>query len=171
MGISRPRTIRYREMNMNDADIQISRAKVQPLTAERVRELWSKTYNREGKPDWSHILPYYHEDIVFQDSIQRIEGIDAFTALCNRLARRCKQLQMDVTSVVVDSREIYLEWTMVTMFRRWPSAPVYGCSKLTLGDDGRIIHQRDYFDLWGDIFNGIPGFRGPYRRFMHRYFG
>lgn len=23
--------------------------------------LWSKTYNLEGKQDWSHILPYYHE--------------------------------------------------------------------------------------------------------------
>ncbi len=39
------------------------------------------------------------------------------------------------------------------------------------GRDGRIIHQRDYYDLWGDIFNGIPGFRRLYRRFMRRYFG
>ncbi len=146
-------------------------ARPAPLTAERVRELWSRTYNRDGKPDWSHILPYYHEDIVFQDSIQRVEGIDAFQALCARLTRRCKQLNMDITSVVVGSREIFLEWTMVTMFRRWPSSPVYGCSKLTLGDDGRITMQRDYYDLWGDIFDGIPGFRRLYRRFMRRYFG
>ena len=29
------------------------------LTLELVKELWSKTYNTNGKPDWSHILPYY----------------------------------------------------------------------------------------------------------------
>ena len=156
---------------MNSAGTPENPAMAEPLTAERVRELWSRTYNREGTPDWSHILPYYHEDIVFQDSIQRIEGIDAFTALCNRLTRRCKQLHMDIGSVVVVSREIFLEWKMVMMFRRWPSSPIYGCSKLTLGDDGRIIHQRDYYDLWGDIFDGIPWFRRMYRRFMHRYFG
>ena len=31
------------------------------LTKDLVLELWSKTYNTEGKPDWSHILPYYDE--------------------------------------------------------------------------------------------------------------
>jgi len=57
------------------------------------------------------------------------------------------------------------------MFRRWPSSPIYGCSKLTLDGSGRIIEQRDYYDLWGDIFDGIPWFRRAYRWFMHRYFG
>ena len=78
------------------------------LTADLVRELWSQTYNREGKPDWSHIFPYYHEDIVFQDSIQRIEGIDAFVALCDRLTRRCEQIDMDIHAVVMKSCGIFL---------------------------------------------------------------
>ena len=55
------------------------------LTPEKIRELWGKTYNTEGKPDWSHLFPYYHEAVVFQDSIQRIEGIEAFKAMCARL--------------------------------------------------------------------------------------
>lgn len=33
------------------------------LTLELVKELWSKTYNTNGKPDWSHILPYYDDTI------------------------------------------------------------------------------------------------------------
>lgn len=148
-----------------------NKATIEPLTADLVRELWSQTYNREGKPDWSHIFPYYHEGIVFQDSIQRIEGIDAFKALCERLTRRCEQIDMDILSVVMEGRDIFLQWKMQMQFRRWPSSPVYGCTKLTLGDDGRIIEQRDYFDLWGDIANGIPGFRRLYRWFMHKYFG
>ena len=44
------------------------------LNEANVRMLWSKTYNTDGKPDWSHLFPYYHEEITFQDSIQRIEG-------------------------------------------------------------------------------------------------
>ena len=54
---------------------------LEPLTVERILSLWSKTYNSHGKPDWSHIFPYYHENIVFQDSIQRIEGIEEFTQM------------------------------------------------------------------------------------------
>ena len=141
------------------------------LNAESVRELWSRTYNREGKPDWSHIFPYYHEDVVFQDTIQRIEGIEEFKALCRRLTDRCEKIDMHIYSVVKDGRDIFLQWRMQMIFRIWPSTPVFGCTKLTLGEDGRIAEQRDFYDLWGDIFNGIPGFRRIYRRFMHRYFG
>jgi hypothetical protein len=34
-----------------------------------------------------------------------------------------------------------------------------------------IIEQRDYYDLWGDIFNGIPRFGKLYRKFMFKHFG
>ena len=145
--------------------------KREPLTVESVRTLWSRTYNTAGKPDWSHIFPYYHENITFQDSVQRVEGIEAFTAMCNRLTKRCEQLNMDIRTISKNGDDIFLEWTMVMIFRRTPSTPVYGCTRLTLGPDGRIIEQRDYFDLWGDVFNGIPGWRRIYRRFMRRLFG
>ena len=70
--------------------------KLKPLDKQTVRELWSRTYNTEGKPEWS---PRTHVA------------------------------------------------------------------------DGWIVHQRDYFDLWGDIFNGIPGWRRISRRLLHRLFG
>ena len=144
---------------------------MEKLTAGRIRELWGRTYNHEGKPDWSHLFPHYHKDIVFEDSIQRIEGIEAFTAMCDRLAARCEQLNMDILSVMMEGNQVLIEWKMVMMFKNFPSTPVYGCTRLTIGEDHRIIYQRDYFDLWGDIFNGIPGFARLYRKFMHRYFG
>jgi limonene-1,2-epoxide hydrolase len=142
-----------------------------PLTPEKIRSLWSKTYNREGKPDWSHIFPYYHEDIIFEDSIQRIEGIEEFTAMCNRLTDRCEQLNMDILSIVMDSHTVFFQWEMVLIFKKFPSTPMYGCTKLTLDDQSKIIQQRDYFDLWGTILNGIPAIRKQYWKFMRRYFG
>jgi len=144
---------------------------LEPLKIGKVSELWSKTYNREGKPDWSHIFPYYHDDIQFQDSIQRIEGKQAFIELCNRLTERCEQLNMDILTIAQEANYILFDWKMVMIFRKFPSTPVFGSTKLTLGEDNRIINQRDYFDLWGDIFNGIPWFHKPYRKFMKRYFG
>ena len=143
----------------------------EPLTTERIMELWSKTYNKVGKPDWSHIFPYYHDDIIFQDSIQRIEGKEAFIELCNRLTDRCEQLSMDLFTVVEGPNVFFFEWKMEMMFRKWPSNPIYGTTKLTIAEDHRIIEQRDYYDLWGDIFNGVPWFKKHYRGFMKRYFG
>ena len=141
------------------------------LNASTVRELWSRTYNTRGKPDWSHIYPYYHPDIVSQDSIQRLEGIDEFVALCERLTKRCEELRMDIHAVAMEDRVIFLQWTMTMIFRKSPSTPVYGSTVLTLHEDGRIITQRDYYDLWGDIFNGIPYFKKTYRKFMRKFFG
>lgn len=147
------------------------RCSLTDLTEEEVRELWSKTYNRDGKPDWSHIFPYYAEDIVFKDSIQEIRGLDAFKAMCARLTGRCKQLQMHLPIVVKARNYIFLEWEMTMMFKRYPRSTLYGTTKLELDETGRIRRQRDYYDLWGDIFDNIPWFARPYRRFMRRKFG
>jgi limonene-1,2-epoxide hydrolase len=141
------------------------------LDIETIKELWSKTYNREGKPDWSHIYPYYRPDIVFQDSIQRIEGIEEFIALCERLTMRCDTLAMDIHSVAQEGNVIQMEWTMTMSFKKYPSTPIYGATVLRLHEDGRIASQRDYYDLWGDIFNGIPKFKPMYRKFMRKKFG
>lgn len=141
------------------------------LTREIVRELWSRTYNAEGRPDWSHILPYYHPDILFRDSIQEVRGIEEFTAMCNRLAARSKSLRMKIHNVVKDGSIIFLEWEMILAFGKYPDSSVYGSTRLTLHEDGRIMEQRDYYDLWGDIFDNIPRFGPLYRRFMKKKFG
>lgn len=145
--------------------------RLRPLDVATVRELWSQTYNTDGKPDWSHIFPYYHPQLVFQDSVQRIEGLEDFTAMCARLARRCDKLQMDLGPIVRDGNVILMDWKMTMTFRKTPNTPIYGSTRLVLHEDGRIVEQRDYYDLWGDIFNGIPGFRRLYRSFMRRFFG
>ncbi|MGB2965180.1 MAG: nuclear transport factor 2 family protein [Anaerolineales bacterium] len=152
-------------------DNETDKVVLEPLTIDRIKELWAKTYNQEGKPDWSHLFPYYHDQIIFQDSVQRIEGKEEFIALCNRLTDRCEQLTMDILTIAQEGQHFIFDWKMQMIFKKWPSTPIFGCTKLTVTDDNRIIEQRDYFDLWGDIFNNIPYFHRPYRRFMHRYFG
>jgi limonene-1,2-epoxide hydrolase len=142
-----------------------------PLTPDLILELWTKTYNKEGKPDWSHLYPYYHDQIVFEDSIQRIEGIEEFKLMCARLTKRCEQLNMDIQSIAQNENKFLFDWKMIMRFNKYPSTPVYGCTRLTLNEENKIIHQRDYFDLWGDIFNGIPYFVKPYRKFMRKKFG
>jgi len=151
------------------ADAEVGRYRTLDITA--VKELWARTYNTSGKPDWSHLYPYYHPDVVFQDSIQCIEGKDEFIGLCERLAQRCQSIHMEILSIAQGSNTILMDWIMTMAFKKYPPTPVYGSTKLTLHEDGRIIAQRDYYDLWGDIFDGIPLLKKRYRRFMRRVFG
>jgi hypothetical protein len=92
----------------------------EPLNVESVYRLWSKTYNTEGKPDWSHLFPYYDQNIIFQDSIQRIEGFDAFQAMCQRLAKRCQSLNMELLNVMQKKNIILMEWIMTMSFKKYP---------------------------------------------------
>jgi hypothetical protein len=141
------------------------------LTKDLVKDLWSKTYNTEGKPDWSHILPYYDDNICFRDSIQEIHGITEFTAMTERLTKRSKDLKMNIVNAVMEENKIFIEWEMTLSFKKYPSSVLYGSSRLTLSEDGKITEQRDYYDLWGDIFDNIPRFGKAYRRFMSKKFG
>jgi len=141
------------------------------LDVNTIKTLWSQTYNTEGKPDWSHIFKYYHNDIIFQDTIQRVEGKEAFIAMCNRLTKRTDQLKMEILSIAQNENILIFDWIMTMMFKKYPSTPIYGSTKLTISDDGFILEQRDYYDLWGDIFNNIPHFNKMYRRFLIKKFG
>ncbi|PLX05882.1 MAG: limonene-1,2-epoxide hydrolase [Marinilabiliales bacterium] len=138
---------------------------------DKVKELWSKTYNTEGKPDWSHILPYYSDDITFRDSIQTLSGKEDFTAMTERLSKRSKELKMEIKNATKEGKLIFVEWEMTISYKKRPSSIIYGASRLYLNDAGKIVYQRDYYDLWCDIFDNIPRFNKMYIKFMHRKFG
>ena len=138
---------------------------------EHLKELWSNTYNTEGKPDWSHIIPYYDDNIIFRDSVQEIHGIEEFKAMTERLVERSGNLEMNIKNVQQEDRIIFIEWEMTLSFKKYPNSTLYGVSRVTLNDMGKIIEQRDYYDLWGDIFDNIPKFSVMYRKFMKKKFG
>jgi hypothetical protein len=141
------------------------------IAIDTIKELWSKTYNTEGKPDWSHILPYYDANIYFRDSIQEIHGIEEFTAMTERLTNRSKDLKMNIVKALMNDNIVFIEWEMTLSFKKYPSSILYGSSRLTINNEGKIIEQRDYYDLWGDIFDNIPRFAKVYRKFMKKKFG
>ena len=138
---------------------------------ETVKVLWSQTYNTAGKPDWSHIMPFYTEDVYFRDTVQELRGLEDFKAMTERLTKRSKDLTMNVIRAVMRENIVFIEWEMTIGFKKYPNSIMYGASRLTLNENGKIREQRDYYDLWGDIFDNIPRFGKMYRRFMHRKFG
>lgn len=137
---------------------------------EQFTALWQEIYTSSGRPSWEGILPYYAEDIVFRDSVQELRGIRDFTAMTERLAKRSKNLEFIIHNATMSGDLIFMEWEMVIAYKRYPKSSVYGASRILLRD-GKVISQRDYYDLWGDIFDNIPGIGKAYRAFMKGRFG
>ena len=78
---------------------------------------------------------------------------------------------MHIASAVQQENIIFIEWEMTISYKKNPSSIIYGASRVTINEAGKIIEQRDYYDLWGDIFDNIPGFNILYRKFMRKVFG
>jgi hypothetical protein len=91
--------------------------------------------------------------------------------MTERLAQRSKDLSMRIVNAVMKDNIVFLEWEMTIKFKKNPSSILYGTSRITINAEGKIAEQRDYYDLWGDIFDNIPRFGKAYRRFMKRKFG
>jgi len=141
------------------------------FSENQFKELWEKTYNTRGKPDWSHILPYYDDNIHFRDCIQEIYSIKEFTYMTKRLVKRSKELEMKIINIMMKDEILFFEWEMKLSFDKYPKSTLFGLSRITLNEDGKIIEQRDYYDLWGDIFDNIPVFGNIYRKLMEKRFG
>ena len=138
---------------------------------EQFVKLWTDIYNTEGKPDWSHILPYYDDSIYFRDTIQEIQGMKEFKPMTERLTERSQDLKMKIVHILFEGNIIFFEWEMSLSFKRYPNSTLFGASRLTLNKDGKIIEQRDYYDLWGDIIDNIPFLADRYRKFIKKRFG
>jgi hypothetical protein len=139
-------------------------------SVEQFTKLWKGIYNSQ-KPDWSDIIPYYDEKIHFRDTIQEIHGKKKFVEMTERLVKRSQDLKMEIINISMQGKIIFFEWEMTLSFKNLPNSKMFGASRLTLNDKGKIIEQRDYYDLWGDIMDNIPGISKGYRKFMQKIFG
>ncbi len=137
---------------------------------EHYLSLWTKIHSSPDGPGWDHILPYYDDNVYFQDSVQEIKGIRAFTEMTERLSKRSKNLEMVIHNSSMQQDVIFVEWEMIISYKKYPKTSIYGASRTTL-KEGKIIDQRDYYDLWGDIFRNIKFLGRGYRRFMRKRFG
>lgn len=137
---------------------------------EQFAALWQDIYTAQGRPCWDNILPYYADDIRFRDSVQSLQGKKEFTAMTRRLAKRSKNLKFVIHNGTMSDNLIFIEWEMIIAYKKFPKSSVFGSSRLLLRD-GKVIDQRDYYDLWGDIYDNIPVVRKLYRVFMKGAFG
>jgi hypothetical protein len=91
--------------------------------------------------------------------------------MTERLVKRSNDLEMEIVKIMMKNKTLFFEWKMRLSFGKYPKSTLYGISRLTLNPDGKIVEQRDYYDLWGDIFDNIPRFGNVYRQFMKKRFG
>lgn len=132
--------------------------------------LWEGVHSSNRGQCWNHFLPYYDENIIFKDSIQEIKGISDFTKMVERLSKRSTALEVKVHNSCMEGNLIFVEWEMIMTYKKYPKTSLFGLSRVTL-NEGKIVEQRDYYDLWGDILDNVKFLAKGYRKLMKRWFG
>jgi len=137
------------------------------LTVESLRALFTKPYGASA-PTEEQWRALYAEEVHFEDPTQQHQGIEAYIAAQEGLIRRCDDVYLLPSLVVVDHEMAFVEWEMGLMIKGIEF--VYpGVSRLRLNKEGKVCDHRDYFDFVGPTFGPVP-LLGPAVRWLYRRF-
>ena len=106
----------------------------------------------------------YHDDILFQDPAQRIEGLPALKAYFCGLMENVKDCHFVILRSEVSATIAVLEWQMRFSHPRLDGGRIIALEGVSLlSGDSKIRHHRDYFDLGAMIYEHVPVIGGVIR--------
>jgi hypothetical protein len=126
-----------------------------------------ETLFREREPALPAFLALYDEHIQFQDPLQRVSGLAAYAELNRRFLARARKLDITVEDVAEQDGVLFASWRMHFAPRLGPEMTLEGVSHLRLRE-GRIVSQRDHFDIAGGVASAVPGLSSLYRAVLTR---
>lgn len=133
---------------------------------EKFREI----FNRLDKEPVKLIRDLYREDIVFQDPIHEIRGLDNLQKYMEGLYEGVQSCQFDFTDPLAAEGEAWQPWTMrlvhPKLHKKGP-AVVAGTSHIQ-HDGAKVTFHRDYFDMGAMIYEHVPVLGGIVRKVKAR---
>lgn len=99
----------------------------------------------------------YQSDMVFQDPLHKIDGLNLFKAYCGNLYQNVKSCRFVFNSVERFNKGAVLEWEMHLChpkLNKGKSITVNGISLVRYND--KVYFHRDYFDLGAMLYEHIP---------------
>lgn len=124
------------------------------MDVERVVEV----YQNLSKDNLSQLTALYDEHVIFEDPAHRLEGADTLLAYFKTLYTRVEHCAFIISASQQIGDQGFLTWTMSLAHPKLKSGQlisVQGVSQLKFSK-GRIIYQRDYFDLGQLLYENLP---------------
>lgn len=111
--------------------------------------------NRESVQTLSNI---YHDDICFDDPVGSHSGLQTVKDYFDNLLTNTLGCRFDITNIIKEDDQAFVVWTMHYEHPRLKGGKtltVSGTSFIKI-KDGKVIYQRDYFDLGAMLYEHIP---------------
>jgi len=101
----------------------------------------------------------YDENMVFQDPLDRTEGLDEFKIYMEAMYQYVQDIKWDYKDEVIDGDTHVLVWVMTLQTKglnKGEPFTIDGVSHLKFGESDKIIYHRDYFDMGEYIYERVP---------------
>jgi len=120
-------------------------------------------------PSVDELRRYYADDVVFQDPLQKIEGLAPFREMNVRLLQKLHAMKIEMQESAQTGPNIMFTFAMdlkPSARSRWMR--VEGMTHVRLNEQGKIALHRDYWDLAGSVIQMMPPLQRGYRWFTRK---
>lgn len=121
-------------------------------------EEFKQTFQQINKTSLHLLESIYEPNVVFQDPLHRIEGLNALRDYFSRMYENVSHIEFDFITHIQQNDTHMLTWEMHFSHPRLNSGRpilVPGCSHLKFAD--KCLNHRDYFDLGALLYENISG--------------
>lgn len=140
------------------------------LDAQAVHELfssWDKhVHTLEELRQW------FTDDLVFEDPLQRIEGLEEYRVMNVRLLEKNHDLKIEMEESAQTGPHIMFTFALsMAPSKKRPNTRIYntGMTYVRLNDEGKIEYHRDYWDFNTMFLSAFPeGVRNAYKKMVKK---
>jgi predicted ester cyclase len=100
----------------------------------------------------------YAENIVFEDSLHRVEGLDALFDYFVKMYENVQSIHFEWQDVALNESGGFIRWVMTfrhPRLKKGQGIEVAGVSFLK-SRDGKIVEHRDFFDAGEMLYEQVP---------------
>lgn len=122
---------------------------------EKTVHIW----NELRKDNLEILNDYYAKDLVFEDPLGRLEGLDAMKKHYAQLYENVTQIRFEFSKVIKEGNEYFFRWKMILRSSKLNSGEdivVEGGSMILFNEQGLVTYHRDFFDMGEMIYEHIP---------------
>lgn len=120
-------------------------------------------------PSVAELRAFYADDLVFQDPLQKIEGLAPFREMNVRLLNKLSEMKIEMLETAQTGPNIMFTFAMdLRPTKRAPMLRVEGMTHVRLNQEGKIELHRDYWDVANTLIELIPPLHRGYRWFAKK---
>ena len=141
--------------------MELAGRKIDAQVVHEVFSMWDKRV-----PSVEELRSFFTDDMVFEDPLQRIEGLEAYREMNERLLKKNNDLKITMEESAQNGRHIMFTFSLSMRPSKRTKRTLYntGMTYVRLNEEGKIEYHRDYWDFLGGMLSMFPGALGVYKR-------